>query len=180
MARALIVAGGCRGRWLAGVLRERGHSARVTTRARARVDEIEAVGAEAVLADPDVIGSLRGALEHVTLVAWLLGTARGSPAAVSALHAERLEMMLRTTIDTTVRGFLYEAAGRVPAEVLAAGARRVREAGAVTGLPWAIVDADPGDRAAWRSGALAAVAGLLGEGRPALPGSYAPPKSQKS
>jgi hypothetical protein len=136
--------------------------------------EIERAGAEPVLADPDVVGSLRYALESVTIVAWLLATAAGPAAAVRALHAERLEMMLRTTIDTSVRGFVYEAAGSVPADVLCAGRRRVSRAGERTGMAWAIVGADPGDSTAWRGAALEAIEALLDHERPALPGSYAP------
>jgi hypothetical protein len=97
----------------------------------------------------------------VTLLLWLLGTASGPPEAVAALHGSRLRMMLDKTTDTTVRGVVYEAAGTVPAEALAAGVEEVREAGRRNEIPFALLEADPSDRAAWLTGAHASVDALL-------------------
>ena len=97
---------------------------RAVTRTEARRGELEAAGCECWIGDPDRIGTLRYALDNVTLLLWLLGTASGPPEAVAALHGSRLRMMLEKTIDTTVRGVVYEAAGTVGAEV--AGQRRRR------------------------------------------------------
>ena len=58
MARALIVGCGCRGRALAGELVTAGHEVRGTTRRSERLAEIEATGAEAVLADPDRLATV--------------------------------------------------------------------------------------------------------------------------
>jgi hypothetical protein len=61
----------------------------------------------------DVIGTLRYALDNVTVLLWLLGTASGPSEQVAALHGSRLRMMLEKTTDTTVRGVVLEAAGTV-------------------------------------------------------------------
>ena len=103
--RALIVGGGCRGLDLTRALAADGHAARVVTRTEAGRAAIEAAGGECWIGDPDVIGTLRYALENVTLVFWLLGTASGADAErLAALHGSRLKMMLEKTTDTTVRG----------------------------------------------------------------------------
>src|SRR4051812_40454747 len=119
MARLLVVGGGCRALELARGARADGHAIRAVTRTEAGRAGIEQAGAECVIADPDRIGTLRYALDNVTLVLWLLGTARGANAA--ELHGARLEMMLWRTIDTTARGVVYEAAGTVDPAVLADG-----------------------------------------------------------
>ena len=77
---------------------------------------IEAVGAECWIGTPDRVASLRYALEGVTLACWLLGNACGEPDELAALHGSRLEFFLGQTIDTTVRGLIYEAAGSVDAD----------------------------------------------------------------
>lgn len=161
MARVLIVGCGCRGRALAHDLRRDGHAVRGTTRTEAGRAAIEAVGAEAWIGDPDVVGTLRYALENVTILCWLLGSARGEPERVAALHGSRLEMMLEKTIDTTVRGVVYEAAGTVDAAVLAAGAGVVRRMAERNAIPYALLDADPADDAAWTAAARGAIDGLL-------------------
>lgn len=149
--RALIVGGGCRGLDLTRELAADGHAARVVTRTEAGRAAIEAAGGECWIGDPDVIGTLRYALENVTLVYWLLGTASGpDPERLAALHGSRLRMMLEKTTDTTVRGVVYEAAGTVGAEVLAAGVAEMEHAQRTNAIPFALIDADPrGDRAAW-------------------------------
>jgi len=88
-----MVGGGCRGLALARTLVAEGHAVRAVTRAPARRAEIEAAGCECWIGDPDRIGSLRYALDNVTVLLWLLGTATGSN--VEALHLSRLRMHRR-------------------------------------------------------------------------------------
>jgi uncharacterized protein YbjT (DUF2867 family) len=157
----LTVGGGCRGLALARDLVAEGHAVRAVTRHDGGRAAIEAAGCECWIGDPDVVGTLRYALDNVTLLLWLLGTATGTPDAVAALHGPRLRMMLDKTTDTTVRGVVYEAAGRVPSEVLATGAEQVRAAGRTNEIPYALLHADPADQAAWLTDAHAAIARLL-------------------
>ncbi len=126
--RALVVGGGCRGLDLARALTAEGHAVRMVTRRPEARAAIEAAGAECFAGDPDVVGTLRYALDGVTILLWLLGTASGPADKVAALHGSRLRMMLSKTTDTTVRGVVYEAAGTVGAEVLAAGVEEMRHA----------------------------------------------------
>ncbi|MDO8209122.1 hypothetical protein [Conexibacter sp. CPCC 206217] len=162
MARVLIVGCGCRGQALARALREQGHAVRGTTRSADRRSAIEATGAEVWIGDPDRIATLSGALDGVTLLCWLMGSASGSPQQLAALHGPRLRMLLQRTIDTTVRGLLYEAAGSVPGDLLAAGAQTVREACGRSEIPYALLETAPqGSRSAWLDDALARVEVLL-------------------
>ena len=167
MARILIVGGGCRGRLLATQMVGEGHAVRITTRSPAGREAIEAAGAECYLGTPDRLATLRAALEGVTIACWLLAAARGSEQQLRALHSSRLSYFLGQAIDTTVRGFVYEAAGaRVPREVLAEGKRTVRELGARNAIPVAILSEDPSDTGTWLAGARGALEALLGS-RPA-------------
>jgi uncharacterized protein YbjT (DUF2867 family) len=161
VARVLIVGCGCRGQALARELRARGHAVRGTTRDEARRGAIEAAGAEVWIGDPDRIASISYALDGVTILCWLMGSAQGSAERIEALHGSRLRMLLERTIDTTVRGLLYEAAGTVDGELLAAGAETVRAACGYSEIPHALLEADPADHAAWLAAALAAVDELL-------------------
>jgi hypothetical protein len=161
--RALMVGGGCRGLALARELVGEGHAVRAVTRREAGRAAIEAAGAECWIGNPDVVGTLRYALDNVTVLLWLLGTASGPPERVAALHGPRLRMMLEKTTDTTVRGVVYEAAGTVDGAVLAAGVEEVRRARRLNEIPYALLDADPADAAAWRAAARAAIDGLLGD-----------------
>ena len=160
--RVLIVGGGRRGLDLAEELLGEGHAARVVTRGEERVPAIRAIGAEPWPGDPDRIGTLRYALDNVTLLLWLLGTATGDPERVAALHGSRLEMMLERTVDTTVRGVVYEAAGTLAPEIYASGLHEMRRANERNEVPFAVLDADPRDPVAWRAAAHAAIASLLG------------------
>ena len=159
--RALLVGGGCRGLALTRELVADGHAVRVVTRDESRRAEIEAVGAECWIGDPDRIGTLRYALDNVTLLLWLLGTATGDGRCVAALHGSRLRMMLEKTTDTTVRGVVYEAAGTLPAQTFASGLAEMRLALQTNEIPYAVLDADPADAGAWLAGAHAAIASLL-------------------
>src|SRR5690348_2327729 len=125
MARVLIVGCGCRGQALARELRARGHAVRGTTRSEARRAQIEAAGAEVWIGDLDRIATIFYALDGVTILCWLMGSASGPPEKIDALHGSRLSMLLERTIDTTVRGLLYEAAGSVDGALLAAGGETV-------------------------------------------------------
>jgi hypothetical protein len=158
----LIVAGGCRGRRLARDLVGEGHAVRITTRAEAGRAAIEATGAECWIGTPERLGTLRAALESVTIVCWLLGNVTGAEEVLSALHGSRLEFFLGQVIDTTVRGFVYEAAGTVPTDALAGGERIVRMLGERNAIPVAFLRADLEDSGAWQAAARAAVDGLLG------------------
>jgi hypothetical protein len=156
-----MVGGGCRGLDLARALRAEGHAVRAVTRRPEARAAIEAAGAECFVGDPDVIGTLRYALDNVTILLWLLGTATGPAEKVEALHGSRLRMMLEKTTDTTVRGVVYEAAGMVPAPVLATGAEEVRRARSTNEIPYTLVTADPAKRDAWLADARAAIDALL-------------------
>ncbi len=81
-----------------------GHAVRAVTPDESSRAAVEAAGAECWIGDPDVVGTLRYALENATLLLWLLGDDERPE-----LHTDRLSMMLERTIDTTVRGIVYEA-----------------------------------------------------------------------
>jgi uncharacterized protein YbjT (DUF2867 family) len=154
-----MVGGGCRGLALARSLVGEGHAVRVVTRTPDRRVEIEAAGCECWIGDPDRIGSLRYALDNVTVLLWLLGTATGPN--VEALHGSRLRMMLEKTTDTTVRAVLYEAAGTVDPATLEAGAAELALAQTLNEIPGAVLEADPRDVEAWVVGARAGIEHLL-------------------
>ncbi len=163
--RALLVGGGsCRGLELTRRLSADGHAVRVVSRGGARRAEIEAAGGECWVGTPDAIGTLRYALENVTVLFWLLGTAEGGD--VAALHGSRLTMMLERVTDSTVRGVVYENAGTVPEELLDAGAHEVREANRKNEIPFRLLDADPrGERGDWLEAMSDAIDSLLRQER---------------
>jgi NAD(P)-dependent dehydrogenase (short-subunit alcohol dehydrogenase family) len=162
--RVLLVGGGCRGLALARELVADGHAVRATTRHERNRARIEEAGAECWIADPDVVGTLRYALENVTILVWALGTAAGTPEQIAALHGPRLEMMLSKTIDTTVRGIVYEAGGTVPGDAFAAGLAEVRRVCERNAMRYAIVEEEPALRDAWVASTRQAIGGLLGVG----------------
>jgi hypothetical protein len=160
VARLLILGGGCRGAKLASELAGEGHAARIVTRAEARRAAIESGGAECWIGDPDRLGTLRGALEGVTVVCWLLGSAAGTEEQLRALHGPRLRSFLGQAIDTTMRGFVYEAAGSVAGAILKGGEQIATEACARNEIPLRVLRvgaSDPG----WPQGARYAVDNLL-------------------
>ena len=161
MARVLVVGCGCRGRELARSLIEDGHAVRGTTRSGERLAAIEAAGAEAVLADPDRLGTLLPALAGVSTVCWLMASAAGAPDEVAALHGPRLRSMLEKLVDTPVRGVVYEAAGTLPLELLAEGIAIARDAARLYRMPVEVVDADPAAAEAWVAATRAAVNTVL-------------------
>ena len=149
MARVLIVGCGCRGQGLAAALRADGHAVRGTTRDAGRLAAIEAAGAEAVVADPDRLGTIMGQLAGVTAVCWLMGSAGGD------VNGPRLETFVERLVDTPVRGIVYEAAGgSAGADVVRAAAERWR-------MPAEVVDADPAGHDAWLAAMREAVGRLL-------------------
>jgi hypothetical protein len=159
--RVLLIGGGCRGLRLAENLVADGHAVRAVTRHESGRARIERAGAECWIGDPDVVGTLRYALENVTVLVWALGTAAGTPERVAALHGPRLHMMLSKTIDTTVRGVVYEAAGTVDSAMLAAGAAELRRTCELNEIPFAVLDTDPAPTDKWASAARRAIDGLL-------------------
>jgi putative NADH-flavin reductase len=153
MARVLIVGCGCRGRSLARTLVAQGHAVRGTTRDSTAFPEIEAAGAEAVVADPDRLATLMSAIEGVSVVCWLMGTATGA----DQLHGPRLESMLEHVVDTPVRGLVYETGGVERPEGIAAA----RRAAGTYKMPVEIVDAEPAEHQAWLAASTAAVGRVL-------------------
>lgn len=161
MARCLIVGCGCRGLSLARELMADGHAVRGTTRDPGRRPELEAAGVEGFVGDPDVVGTLAPALAHIGVTCILLGSASGTAAQLSALHGTRLDMLLERMLDTTVRGVVYERTGTVDPALLEQGAQRVRYACERSLIPYALLEADPSDHAAWPSAAAVAVTDAL-------------------
>jgi predicted dinucleotide-binding enzyme len=153
MARVLIVGCGCRGRALARALAAEGHAVRGTSRDPARLPDIEAAGAEAVVADPDRLVTLMPAIEGVTVVCWALGTA----ADAAQLHGPRLESMLEHIVDTPVRGLVYDTGGVERPEGTAAAER----VGRTYSMPVEVVDADPAAHDAWTAAMATAVQRVL-------------------
>ena len=160
MARALIVGCGCSGRDLGTRLRDGGWQVRGTTRSREQLAALEAAGIEPAIADPDRPGTVLELVGDVTVVVWLLGSARGADEALAAIHGPRLERLLGRLVDTPVRGFVYEGSGSVEPAVLRAGTGLVESAARTWRLPVAVLGADRG-APRWTEDAAAAVAGLV-------------------
>lgn len=161
MARCLIIACGCRGTELARGLRARGHAVRTTTRSPERAAALGSEGFEAVLGDPDRVATLAPALDHVVVAYILLGCATGEPEAVRSLHTTRLDMLLSKMLDSTVRGIVYESAGRAPDAILSGGAARVSAFAQDSRIPHVLLSAPPDPWTAWRDEALAALDRVL-------------------
>lgn len=159
MARILIVGCGCRGRALASALAAEGHAVRGTTRDPSGLGQIEAAGAEAVGADPDRLGTLLPAIEGVSALCWLMGTAAEN---AEALHGPRLASLVEKLVDTHVRGVVYEAAGSVSRELFGGGAEIVRRAGATYGMPVEVVETEPAEHDAWLAAMRSAAGRVLG------------------
>jgi nucleoside-diphosphate-sugar epimerase len=161
VARALIVGCGCRGRSLGARLAADGWAVRGTTRDPSAEAVIEAAGIEAVVADPERPATILELVGDVAVVHWLLGSARGEPELIEAIHGPRLERLLEKLVDTPVRGFAYEAAGAVEGRCLERGAELVREAGERWRIPVAVVAADPAEPQGWLAAMLEATESLL-------------------
>ena len=152
---------GCRGRELAAALVAEGHAVRGTTRRESALEQIEATGAQAALADPDRLPTLLPLVDGVSVLCWLMGTAVGEPEVVAAIHGPRLEALIEKLVDTPVRGVVYEAAGGVQPSWLERGAGIVRGAAESYRMPVEIVRQDPGDPGPWLVAMRAAVGGVL-------------------
>jgi prephenate dehydrogenase len=152
VARVLIVGCGCRGQSLARALAADGHAVRGTTRDSARLQAIEAAGAEAVLADPDRLVTVMPAIEGVTVVCWLMGTAEPPE-----LNGPRLESMLEHIVDTPVRGLVYETGGVERPKATTAAAR----VAATYNMPVEVVTEHPAEHDAWTAAMSAAVLRVL-------------------
>ncbi len=165
MARALIVGCGCRGRLLGERLLAEGWAVRGTSRGEDGLAAIEESGIEPAIADPLWPGSVLELVGDVAVVIWPLGSARpegpDGEEEVRAIHGERLERLLERLVDTPVRGFVYEGAGSVDPDALAAGRRAVENAAATWRIPVAVVEADPEDPEAWAEEMMAAVRRLV-------------------
>ncbi len=124
---------------------------RIVTRTLAGRAEIEALGAECFIGDPNRLGTLRGVLEGVTVACWLLATASGPPDEVRELHVSRLPAFLGQAIDSTMRGFVYEAADCSDGDTGPSGdgARLVEEVAARNAIPAVALAADPHDQDSW-------------------------------
>ncbi len=146
---------------LARALVDRGHAVRGTTRVPERRADIEAAGAECVVADPDRVGTLIPALAQVSVVLILLGSAHGDPEHLAALHGPRLQMLATRMVDTTIHGVVYEASGTAPPALLAGGAELIRSFGESSRARVALLEADPEDPHRWLQQALAAVEAAL-------------------
>jgi uncharacterized protein YbjT (DUF2867 family) len=149
MARALIVGCGCRGRELGRRLLAAGWEVRGTSRREEGLVAIKAAGIEPAIADPSRPDTVLNLVADVTVVAWILGSAQGRPEELSAIHGPRLDRLLERLVETPVRGFVYEAAGRVDPILLARGHEAVQAAADTWQIPVAIVLADPHDFETW-------------------------------
>src|ERR1700712_2858642 len=148
MARVLIVGCGCRGEALARVLAERGHAVRGTTRDAARAAELESSGIESLVADPDRLVTMMPAIDGVSVVCWLMGTAEAPEP-----HGPRLESMLEHIVDTPARGFVYETGGVERPE----GEAAARRLAATYKMPVEIAGAPPEGHDVWLAEMVAAV-----------------------
>jgi uncharacterized protein YbjT (DUF2867 family) len=138
-------------------LLDSGWAVRGTSRCVAGLEAIEGAGIEAIQADPEQPGTLLELIGDVTVVVWLLGSAKGETGLLEAIHGSRLERMLEKLVDTPVRGFVYEGAGEVPASLLGRGAAAVRAASETWRVPTAIVEIEQTDPAVWTEAMLEAV-----------------------
>jgi hypothetical protein len=118
-----------------------------------------------VVADPDRVASILDHVGDVALVFWLLGSAKGRPEEITAVHGPRLERLMEELVETPVRGFVYEAGGRVKRPHLERGAAIVREAAERWWIPVEVVAEDPGDWEAWTEAMVAAAQRLTGAAR---------------
>ena len=136
---------------------------RITTRTESGRAAIEATGAECLIGTPDRLASMRGALDGVTIACWMLARVQGDSPQVQALHGSRVESFLSQAIDTTMRGFVYEAAAglTMAQETLPAGERIVRTIAEGNAIPVAILKVDVEDSEAWQAEAWAAIERLL-------------------
>jgi hypothetical protein len=141
---------------------QEGYAVRITTRSEGSRTAIEDAGAECWIGTPDRLATLRGALDNVTILCWLLGSAVGSAEELRALHTSRLEFFFTQAIDTTVRGIVYEARGTGHSgELVREGELAARALVERNAIPTVFLNTDPDDREGWLPDARAAVMSLL-------------------
>jgi len=121
MARALIVACGCRGRELGERLLAEDWAVRGTSRREEGLAAIEAAGIEPALADPERPGTILELVNDVAILVLLLGNVSGSEEELAAIYGPRLERLMEHLVETPVRGVLYEGTEEGARVVGAAG-----------------------------------------------------------
>ena len=149
MARALIVGCGCGGRALGSELREEGWEVRGTSRWEEGLAGIEAAGIEPARADPARPGTILDLVGDVTVLLYLLGSAEGSSEDLAAIHGPSLEAVFERLVETPVRGFVYEGAGSVDAELLSGGADIAWRANEIWRIPVAVTETSREHGPAW-------------------------------
>jgi uncharacterized protein YbjT (DUF2867 family) len=163
MARALIVGCGCSGRALGSELRDEGWEVRGTSRGEEGLAAIEAAGIEPARADPERPGTILDLVGDVTIVLWLLGSAKGSGDDLASIHGPRLEGLLERLVDTPVRGFLYEGVGTVDRKLLDRGAEIVHHASETWRIPVAVTEISREHGPQWVEELETKVIGLLAQ-----------------
>ena len=79
----------------------------------------------------------------MTVACWFLARATGPEEELRALHGSLLESFLGETVDTSVRGFVYDASGGLlPNELRCAGARATRRIASLNAIPHEVIEAD--------------------------------------
>jgi uncharacterized protein YbjT (DUF2867 family) len=139
---------------LARAFTAEGHAVRAVTPDEADRARIEATGAECWIGTPDVVGTIRLGFDNVTLVLHLLGDVDDAD-----LHGSRLEMLLERTIDTTVRGIVYETG---TTEASAKGRETLVKMATFNEIPHRLVDRDDPD---WQATVRAHIDDLLAGNR---------------
>jgi hypothetical protein len=134
---------------------------RGTAREARTLEKIERSGIEAVAADPSRIGTIVEAIEGVTVIFWLLGSATGPLDEVAALHGDRLERLLEEIVDTPVRGVAYELTGEIDQAQALRALELLRAAGERWHMPFEVIDADPREHDLWLEGMVGAAEGLV-------------------
>jgi uncharacterized protein YbjT (DUF2867 family) len=149
VARALIVGCGCRGRLLGTRLLQAGWAVRGTSRREEGLEPIAEAGIEPAQADPSEPASILELVDDVTVVAWLLASAKGTPEELAAIHGPRLDRLIERLVETPMRGFVYEANGSVDPILLERANDAVQAAADVWNIPVASLLVDPGDYETW-------------------------------
>jgi hypothetical protein len=165
MARVLIVGGEERGLRLATALLQTGHAVRLIIEEHASHGiRGEPPGAEGFLADPERPGTLKAALEHVSVACWLFGSASGTAPRVKALNGGHLQRFLEQAVDSSAHAIVYEAAGRAPEAALSQGRALATAFAERNAIPLLLITADSSDADVWLENAREAVARALGPG----------------
>jgi hypothetical protein len=163
MARVLIVGGEERGLRLAAALLQADHAVRLVIEEHASEGtRREPSGAERFLADPERPGTLKAALEHVSVACWLFGSASGAASRVSALNGGHLQRFLEHAVDSSAHAIVYEAGGQAPDAALSQGRALATAFAERNAIPLLLITADGRDADAWLKDARETVARALG------------------